>query len=107
MPNAASSTPRRKATQEARPLTAAIAVAVSYFLGALFPIFPVFLGAASPLWSIVVGGVMVAVVTMLLSFMSGMEVRQRVFQNVLLVAVAVAVTYGLGTLVKHFWQISV
>ena len=99
--------PEAKVPQETRPLTAAIAVAVSYFLGALCPIFPVFLGAATPLWSIVVGGVMVAVVTMLLSFMSGMRVGQRVFQNVLLVAVAVAVTYGLGTLVKHFWQIAV
>ena len=99
--------PEARVPEETRPLTAAIAVAVSYFLGALCPIFPVFLGAASPVWSIVVGGVMVAVVTMLLSFMSGMQVRQRVFQNVLLVAGAVAVTYALGTLVKHFWQIAV
>ena len=99
--------PEAEATQEARPLSAAIAVAVSYFLGALFPIFPVLLGATSPLWSIIVGGGMVALVTMLLSFMSGMEVRSRVLQNLLLVAAAVAVTYGLGTLVKHVWQISV
>ncbi len=99
--------PEAEATQEARPLSAAIAVAVSYFLGALFPIVPVLLGAASPMWSILVGGGMVALVTMLLSIMSGMEVRSRVFQNLLLVSAAVAVTYGLGTLVKHVWQISV
>ncbi len=99
--------PDAVAAEETRPLSAAVAVAASYFFGALFPILPVLLGAASPLWSIVVGGGMVAVVTMLLSFMSGMEVRRRVLQNVLLVAAAVAVTYALGTLVKHFWQIAV
>lgn len=94
-------------TEETRPLAAAIAVAASYFLGALFPILPVIFGAASPVWSIVVGGMMVAWVTMLLSFMSGMEVRSRVLQNLLLVSAAVVVTYGLGTLVRHFWQIDV
>ena len=99
--------PQAETPEETRPATAAVAVAASYFLGALFPIVPVLLGAASPLWSIVVGGLMVAVVTMLLSFMSGMNVRQRVLQNVLLVSVAVAVTYALGTMVKHFWQIAV
>ena len=99
--------PGAEVTEETRPLTAATAVAASYFLGALFPILPVLLGAASPLWSIVMGAVMVSVVTMLLSFVSGMEVRRRVLQNLLLVSAAVAVTYGLGTLVKHFWQIAV
>lgn len=99
--------PAAEAPEETRPLAAATAVAVSYFLGALCPIIPVLLGSASPLWSIVVGGVMVAVVTMLLSFMSGMEVRNRVLQNLFLVAAAVAVTYALGTAVKHFWQIAV
>ncbi len=99
--------PDAEVAEETRPLTAAVAVAISYFLGALCPILPVLLGAASPLWSIVFGGAMVALVTMLLSFMSGMEVRHRVLQNLLLVSVAVAVTYTLGTLVKHFWQIAV
>ena len=99
--------PEAEAAEETRPLSAAIAVATSYFLGALFPILPVLLGAGSPLWSIVVGGGMVAVVTMLLSFMSGMEVRHRVLQNLLLVSAAVAVTYALGTVVKHYWQIAV
>ncbi len=99
--------PDAEVTEETRPLAAASAVAASYFLGALFPILPVLLGAAGPVGSIVVGGIMVALVTMLLSFMSGMEVRSRVLQNLLLVSAAVAVTYGLGTLVKHFWQIAV
>lgn len=92
---------------ETRPLAAALAVAASYLAGALFPIFPVLLGAATPLWSVLVGGVMATLVTMLLSFLSGMDVRSRVLQNVLLVAAAVAVTYGLGTLVRHLWQVAV
>ncbi len=99
--------PDAGATEETRPLAAAGAVAASYLLGATVPIVPVLLGAASPVGSIVVGGVMVALVTMTLSLMSGMEVRSRVLQNLVLVSVAVAVTYALGTLVKHFWQITV
>ena len=50
---------------------------------------------------------MVVMVTTLLSVMSGMEVRPRVLQNLLLVFGAVAITYALGTLVKQFWNISV
>ncbi len=99
--------PESELMPETRPLSAAMAVAASYLLGALFPILPVLLGAVSPLWSMLVSGIMVALVTMLLSFLSGMNVRVRVLQNVLLVAVAVAITYGLGTLVKQFWQITV
>ncbi len=99
--------PDSKATEETRPMTAAITVSISYFIGALFPVLPMLLGAADPVWSIVLGALMVVVVTMLLSFISGMEVRRRVFQNLLLVLMAVVVTYALGTGVKYFWEIAV
>ena len=99
--------PDSKSTEETRPMTAAITVSISYFIGALFPVLPMLLGAADPVWSIVLGALMVVVVTMLLSFISGMEVQRRVFQNLLLVLIAVVVTYALGTGVKYFWEIAV
>ncbi|MDE0213044.1 MAG: VIT1/CCC1 transporter family protein [Deltaproteobacteria bacterium] len=99
--------PEMKPPEETRPLSAAVSVGISYFVGAMFPIFPVLLGAVSPLWSIAVGVAMVVLVTAFLSVMSGMEVRPRVLQNLLLVFGAVGVTYVLGTLVKQFWNISV
>lgn len=99
--------PDSKSTEETRPMTAAITVSISYFIGALFPVLPMLLGAADPVWSIVLGALMVVVVTMLLSFISGMEVQRRVFQNLLLVLIAVVVTYALGTGVRYFWEIAV
>lgn len=90
---------------ETRPVVASVLVGTSYLMGAVFPILPVVLGATSPLWSLVVGGGMVLVATMVVSFISGMDVRQRVLQNLFLVFAAVGITYGLGTAVSHFFEI--
>ena len=99
--------PESELMPETRPLSAAMAVRASYLLGALFPILPVLLGAVSPLWSMLVSGIMVALVTMLLSFLVRHERQGSGVAERLLVAVAVAITYGLGTLVKQIWQITV
>jgi len=99
--------PQAEIPQETQPLVASVLVGISYLVGAFFPIVPVFLGATNPLWSVVVGGGMVLVITMLVSFMSGMDVRQRVLQNLFLVFAAVAITYGLGTLVSSVWEVQV
>lgn len=99
--------PQAEIPQETRPGVASVLVGISYLVGALFPIVPVYLGATTPVWSVLAGGIMVLVITMLVSFMSGMEVKQRVLQNLFLVFAAVAVTYGLGTLVSHIWEVQV
>jgi len=99
--------PQAEIPQETQPVVASVLVGISYLVGALFPIVPVYLGATTPLWSVVAGGSMVLVITTLVSFMSGMDVKQRVFQNLLLVFAAVAITYGLGTLVSHIWEVQV
>ena len=99
--------PQAEIPQETRPVVASVLVGISYLVGALFPIVPVLLGATTPLWSVVAGGGMVLVITMLVSFMSGMDVKQRVLQNLLLVFAAVAITYGLGTLVSYIWEVQV
>ena len=48
---------------------------------------------------------MVIVVSVVVSLLSGMGVGRRVLQNLLLVFGAVAVTYGIGPLVKNIWDI--
>lgn len=99
--------PSAEVPPETRPGVASVLVGASYLIGAMFPVLPVMLGASNPLWSIVVGALMTMGVSCILSLLSGMDVSRRVLQNLLLVFGAVAVTYALGTLVKHIWEIDV
>ena len=86
----------------AHPFNSAVIVGISYLFGAMVPILPVFFGAKSVLVSWVCGGTMVVLVTMVLSFISGMQIRKRVLTNLAMVAVAVAAAYAVGVLVKKF-----
>ena len=86
----------------ARPFGSAVTVGVSYLFGAMVPILPVFFGAQSVLISWACGGVMVVLVTMVLSFISGTQVGKRVRTNLAMVAVAVAAAYAIGIFVKNF-----
>jgi vacuolar iron transporter family protein len=99
-----------EATSEAedpRPLASAVAVGASYFVGAFIPVAPVLLGATSVFASAVAAGVIIVVVSLLLAFLSGMDVRRRVTMNLVIVAAAVVVTYAIGLLVKAVWGIAV
>lgn len=93
--------------EDPSPLSAAFMVGVSYLCGALFPIFPMLLGAESLLWPIIFGVLMVIGVSVVVSLVSGMEVRRRVLQNLLLVFGAIAVTYSIGALVRNIGGINV
>lgn len=93
--------------EDSGPLSAALIVGVSYLCGALVAIFPVLLGAQSLLWPIVFGALMVIVVSVVASLLSGMEVWRRVLQNLLLVFGAIAVTYSIGALVRNIWGIDI
>ena len=50
---------------------------------------------------------MIVVVSTLLAFLSGMDVRRRIAMNLVIIAAAVAVTYLIGTLTRTLWGISV
>lgn len=92
--------------EDSRPLSAALIVGISYLCGALVAIFPVLLGAESLLWPIVFGALMVIVVSVVVSLLSGMEVWRRVLQNLLLVFGAIAITYSIGALVRNILGIN-
>jgi predicted membrane protein (TIGR00267 family) len=89
------------------PLSAAAIVGVSYFAGAAVPVLPVILGAQSVLPSLLVAGTMIVVVSTLLAFLSGMDVRRRIVMNLVIIAAAVGVTYLIGLLTRTLWGISV
>jgi VIT1/CCC1 family predicted Fe2+/Mn2+ transporter len=82
-------------------------VGCSYFLGALVPVLPVLLGAKSAAVSLLTAGAMTILVSTLLAFLSGMDVGKRIALNLVIITIAVGVTYGIGILAKTVWGVSV
>jgi predicted membrane protein (TIGR00267 family) len=89
------------------PLVSAIVVGASYFVGALIPVLPVMVGATSAWPSLFVAGAVIILVSMLLAFLSGMNVRRRIVTNLVIIAAAVAVTYVIGIATKALFGIAV
>lgn len=92
---------------EESPIASALVVGAAYLAGALVPVLPVFFGASSAFFSVLTAGVVVVAVSAILSFLSGMDVKRRIALNLVIIAVAVTVTYGIGLIAKQLWGISV
>jgi VIT1/CCC1 family predicted Fe2+/Mn2+ transporter len=91
---------------EGSALGAAGIVGASYFAGAVLPILPVLLGATTALASIVAGGLTILLVSMVLAFLSGMDVRRRMVINLMIITAAVGVSYAIGAAVRALWGVS-
>ena len=91
---------------EESPIGSALVVGTAYIAGAIVPVLPVVFGATSALFSVLTAGLMVIVVSTILSFLSGMDVTRRIFLNLALITIAVSVTYGIGVFAKHLWGIA-
>lgn len=89
-----------------RPVRSALIVGVSYFFGAMVPVLPVLLGARTVLASLLSAGLMIALVSLILAFLSGMAIRKRILLNLAILAAAVAVTYGVGILTRRLWGVA-
>jgi len=92
---------------EESPLGSAVVVGVAYITGALVPVLPVLVGAQDALFSVFTAGLMVIVVSTILSFLSGMDVKRRIMLNLVIITVAVSVSYAIGLAAKQIWGISV
>jgi VIT1/CCC1 family predicted Fe2+/Mn2+ transporter len=57
--------------------------------------------------SVLTAGLMVIVVSTILSFLSGMDIKRRIALNLIIITIAVSVSYGIGTLAKQLWGLSV
>jgi VIT1/CCC1 family predicted Fe2+/Mn2+ transporter len=88
------------------PLTSALLIGTSYLAGALVPMLPIAMGADTALPSVLGAGAVIVVVSMILAFLSGMNIRRRVFTNLVILATAAAVTYGIGIATKLVWGIA-
>lgn len=84
------------------PWRAARVVGAAYLVGAAMPVLPFLLGAHSPLWSIFLSGTLILMVSAVLAFLSGMDVRKRIALNVGVVIAAVLVSYAFGRLADSY-----
>jgi VIT1/CCC1 family predicted Fe2+/Mn2+ transporter len=82
------------------PLASAVVVGLGYLAGALVPVLPVLFGARSVLPTVVAAGVVIVVVSAIVAFLSGMDVRRRIALNLGITGVAVLVTYAIGLLAR-------
>jgi VIT1/CCC1 family predicted Fe2+/Mn2+ transporter len=76
-------------------------------MGAIVPVLPVLIGAQDAMSSVLTAGLMVIVVSTILSFLSGMDIRRRIALNLIIITIAVSVSYGIGMLAKQLWGLSV
>gem|GEM_PF-190967 len=92
---------------EEQPLNSALFVGGAYVIGALVPVLPVLFGAKDALLSVLTAGTMVILVSTILAFLSGMEIKRRILLNLVIIAVAVSVSYTIGLAAKQIWGIAV
>jgi VIT1/CCC1 family predicted Fe2+/Mn2+ transporter len=82
------------------PLMSALVVGLGYFAGALVPVLPVLLGATGILPTVVAAATTIVVVSAIVAFLSGMDVKRRIAINLVVTGIAVVVTYAIGLLAK-------
>jgi VIT1/CCC1 family predicted Fe2+/Mn2+ transporter len=49
----------------------------------------------------------IVIVSYILAFLSGMNVARRIAMNLIIIAVAVSVTYTIGTVVKNVFGVAI
>ncbi|MDE3052033.1 MAG: VIT1/CCC1 transporter family protein, partial [Nitrospirota bacterium] len=91
------------AEMQEQPLNSALFVGGAYVIGALVPVLPVLFGAKDALVSVLTAGTMVILVSTILAFLSGLEIRRRILLNLLIFTVAVSVSYAIGLAAKNLW----
>jgi vacuolar iron transporter family protein len=90
-----------------KPISSSLIVGGSYLAGAFVPVLPVLFGARTTLASVLTAGTVMILVSMVLAFLSGMDVKKRIIINLVIMAAAVAVTYAIGMLARQVWGIPV
>ncbi len=83
----------------------AITVTISYFIGALIPLFPVLFGSQSVYISLLASSIMIVLVSATLAFLSGMNVKRRITTNLIFIIGAVVISYAIGTYARTVWNV--
>lgn len=90
-----------------RPLQSSIIVGGAYFLGAAIPVLPFILGAHTPIPSIIASGSLVLLVSALISFLSGLDMRRRMIMNITAIILSVGVSYAIGHAVQALFAVQI
>ncbi len=85
----------------------AIVVGISYILGALVPVVPVLLGAKNIFWPVVIAAVIMIFISTVIAFLSGMRMSRRILTNLVILVIAVSVTYAVGLLVRSVFGVNI
>ena len=80
---------------------------MSYLTGAVVPVLPVLAGATTALPSALTAGSLIIIVSMVLAFLSGMEMKRRVVANLVTIAAAVGVMFAIGLIANRVWGVPV
>ena len=88
-------------------LTSSTVIGLFYLVGAAVPVLPVLLGARALWTSVLAAGVGIVLVSAILSRLSGMRLRERVFKNLFILALTIAATYGIGLAARSLFGVSV
>jgi VIT1/CCC1 family predicted Fe2+/Mn2+ transporter len=81
-------------------------VGISYIVGALIPLTPTLFGSRSILLSAIGSAVMIIIVSYILSFISGMDIKKRIMMNLGIIFAAIIITSSIGFLIKEAFGVS-
>ncbi len=97
---------RQTPVSSRNPVVSGLFVGASYLIGAMVPVVPVLFGAEHIAYSILASVIMIILVSAVLAFLSGMNIRRRIIMNVGIIAAAVVVTYTIGIGLKYVFNIA-
>lgn len=89
------------------PLTLGLIVGFSYIIGAMIPIAPALFGSKSIFISAFLSAAAIIIISYILSFLSGMEIRRRIIMNLGIIVAAVIITSIIGTIIKNIFGVVV
>lgn len=94
-------------SEPVRPIRSAMVVGFFYILGALIPVLPIWLGVNHIWASIACGSLAVIIVSTFLASISGVPIFRKIIVNVLIAMGAVAFTYAVGWIARHWIGIEI
>ncbi|MFH1405474.1 MAG: VIT1/CCC1 transporter family protein [Patescibacteria group bacterium] len=93
--------------REFKSIRSALLVGICYLIGSSVPVLPVVFGARNVWYSITSAAIFIIFLSALLSFMSGMRLRERVFKNLFILIITIGVTYAIGMVARTLWGIQI
>ena len=95
------------ARRETNTLVSASIVGVSYLCGAFIPILPIMIGGQGILISFIASGSAAILVSTVISFITGMNAKKRIVLNIVILTLAVLITYTMGIVSKEILGITI